>query len=102
MEFLICQHFYWSPLLSNRFSCYGYTSEFFLSYYFGRSFLKVIKANTDSKHETISIKFGTDLIKFHFFKFKSKPYYKELEEKEGQIIVDLLQQHTLEYLMMIY
>ena len=57
---------------------------------FGRSILKVVKDNSDCKHETISLKFGWNLIKFHFSKFNSKQYYKDLEEKEGKTIADLV------------
>ena len=44
---------------------------------FGRTFLNNIKAGIDCREETISLKFGEEQVKFHFSKFRDKPYRRE-------------------------
>jgi hypothetical protein len=56
---------------------------------FGRAFLNIAGATIDCKQETISLKFGAEEVTFDSSKFKTRPYYKEFEEKEGKTIAEL-------------
>jgi hypothetical protein len=56
---------------------------------FGRTFLNNIKASIDCREETISLKFGEEQVKFHFSKFRDKPYRKDLEDEQGKTIAGL-------------
>jgi hypothetical protein len=47
---------------------------------FGRTFLSTIGANIDCRKETISLKFGEELMSFHFSKFVHKPIIEDFEE----------------------
>jgi hypothetical protein len=53
---------------------------------FGRTFLNTAGANIDCRKETISLKFGEEVISFHFSKFTHKPI---VEEEDFEEEVDL-------------
>lgn len=55
---------------------------------FGRTFLNCINVNIHCKEETISLKFGEEQVKIHFSKFRERPYYRDLEDREGKTIED--------------
>jgi hypothetical protein len=44
---------------------------------FGRTFLNTTRANIDCRKETISLKFGEEVMSFHFSKFTHKPIVEE-------------------------
>jgi hypothetical protein len=51
---------------------------------FGRTFLNNAVANIDCRKETISLKFGEEVMHFHFSKFELKPIVIFFEEEEPQ------------------
>ena len=48
---------------------------------FGRTFLNTAGANIDCRKETISLKFGKEVMIFHFSKFVHKPIIEDFEEE---------------------
>lgn len=49
---------------------------------FGRTFLNTAGAKIDCRKETISLKFGEEVMHFHFSKFEHKPIIEDFEEEE--------------------
>jgi hypothetical protein len=56
---------------------------------FGRTLLNHVNAKIVCKEETTSLKFGEEKVKFHFLKFRERPYYSDLKDQEGITIADL-------------
>ena len=54
----------------------------------GRTFLNAAGAVINCKQETISLKFGEEQVKFHFSKFREKPYFNDLKKKEGKQLLN--------------
>lgn len=48
---------------------------------FGRTFLNTAGAKIDCRKETISLKFGEEVMNFHFSKFDHKPIIEDFEEE---------------------
>jgi hypothetical protein len=49
---------------------------------FGRTFINTEGVNIDCRKETISLKFGEEVMRFHFSKFDHKPIVEDFEEEE--------------------
>ena len=61
---------------------------------FGRTFLNTAGANIDCRKETISLKFGEEVMSFHFSKFTHKPIVEEedFEERMPRLVSELKKQ----------